>query len=175
MQLESFCFHVLTRLGLFKYQYLKWLWCCPKRCHFVSIQRPEKLILNHIYWHFSLFSLLQVLPGWLPHRRLHQRLPRRLLPTLHRPGLRRPGGALHPVHGELRRLQLLRPHGQGLQTLGVQQAPVAERTAEVLGEVPALHSLLLGLRVSPWQRVLLYLWVCTNLLVLLLMQTKICP
>lgn len=117
--------------------------------------------LQPAYSHLPLLDLCpaQVLPGRLPHRRLHQRLPRRLLSALRRAGLWRPGRALHPLHGELRRLQLLWPHRQGFQTLGMQQASVAQRAAEVLREVPALHPLLPGLWVSPRQRVLLHLWV----------------
>lgn len=107
----------------------------------------------------SLSCLLQVLPGRLPHRCLHKRLPWCLLSALCRTGLWRTCRALYPLHGELRWLQFLRPHRQGLQTLGVQQASVAEWTAEVLWEVPALYPLLLRLRIPPRQRVLLYLWV----------------
>ena len=157
-------------------------------CNIISAYRPERLptdlfLTEEDLWGFfhsdlmffctttysnsflSVF-LLKVLPGWLPHWRLHQRLPGRLLSALHRPSVWRSSRALRPLHGELWRLQLLRPHRQGLQTLGVQPAFVAQRAAEVLREVPALHPLLFGLWISPRQRVLLYLWVWSYLFVL---------
>lgn len=61
----------------------------------------------------------QIPAGWLPHWRLHQWLPGCLLPSLRGLG---PGGqdrALHPLHGELWRLQCLRPHFQRVQAMGM--------------------------------------------------------
>lgn len=114
---------------------------------------------------FLVFSyhLLQLLPRWLPHWCLHQRLPWCLLSTLHQPGLRWAYWTLHSLHGQLWWLQLLWPHCQGFQTVGVQQASVAKWSIEVFREVPALYSLFPGLWVSSRQRILLYLWVWINL------------
>lgn len=107
----------------------------------------------------SLFCYKQV-PSWgLPHWRVHKRLPGRLLSSLWRLGARGAHRALRPLHGQLRWLQHVRPHLQGLQALGVQQAALSQRTAQVFREVPTLHSLLPGLRIQAGQRILLHLWV----------------
>lgn len=119
----------------------------------VSILYVFIVIYLHIGFPF------QLLPGRLPYWRLHQRLPWCLLSTLHRCSVRRAGGTLHSLHGQLWWLQLMWPHRQRIQTLGVQQASVAEWATQVLREVPALHPLFPGLWVSSWQRILLYLWV----------------
>lgn len=51
------------------------------------------------------------------------------------------------------------PHRQRLQALGMQQAFVFKRTAQVFRKIPALHTFLIGFWVPPRQRVLLHLWV----------------
>lgn len=115
-------------------------------------------LVKHI-WTLSVLLLIQVPPWWLSHRRVHKWLPGCLLSSLW--GLRawRANRALCSLHGELRWLQHMRPHRQGLQALGVQQAAFPQRAAKVFREVPALHSLFFGLRVSTRQRILLHLWV----------------
>lgn len=110
----------------------------------------------------SLF--FQVPSRGLPHRRVHKRLPGCLLSSLWRLGAGGAHRALRPLHGQLRWLQHVRPHLQGLQALGVQQAALSQWSAQVFREVPALHSLLPGLRIQARQRILLHLWVrfCTR-------------
>lgn len=108
---------------------------------------------------FSFLSFWQVFPWRLPHRRLYKRLPGRLLPTLWGLSAWGEDRALCPLHGELWWLQHLRWHSQRLQALGVQQATLAQRAAQVLWEVPALYTLLSRLWVSARTRILLYMWV----------------
>lgn len=116
--------------------------------------RIVEITLNSL---LSFVPIMQVSPRRLSHRRLHKRLPGRLLPALWGLGAWGEDRALCPLHGELRWLQHLWWHSEGFQALGVQQATLSQRATQVLWKVPALHALLPGVWVPAGSRVLLYM------------------
>lgn len=100
---------------------------------------------------------LQVLAWRVQGSSEHQWLSRHLLSLLWGSSIPRAHGALHPLHGQPRGLHFLPAQDAWLQALGVQPSQRSWRTPPLLREVPALHSLLPGLWVQAWTRVLLHL------------------